>query len=46
MQINEPVTSVVTERPIFTNVENGIGLFASKFTRSSKKSFHSVTVQS
>ena len=36
MQVNEPVTSVVTERPIFTNVENGIGLFASKFTMSSK----------
>jgi hypothetical protein len=36
MQVNEPVTSVVTERPIFTNIENGIGLFASKFTMSSK----------
>lgn len=36
IQVNEPVTSVVTERPIFTNVENGIGLFASKFTMSSK----------
>jgi hypothetical protein len=31
MQINEPVTSIVTERPIFTNVNNGIGLFASKY---------------
>ena len=36
MQVNEPVTSVVTERPIFTNVEKGIGLFASKFTMSSQ----------
>ncbi len=30
MQVNEPITSVVTERPIFTNVNNGYGLFASK----------------
>jgi hypothetical protein len=40
MQVNEPVTSVVTERPIFTNVDNGIGLFGSKFS-SSLKSFMS-----
>jgi len=33
MQVNEPVTNVVTERPIFTNVENGIGLFGSKFSK-------------
>ena len=33
MQVNEPVTSIVTERPIFTNVENGIGLFGSKYSR-------------
>ena len=33
MQINEPVTNVVNERPIFTNVENGIGLFGSKFSK-------------
>ena len=34
MQINEPVTNVVNERPIFTNIENGIGLFGSKYSRS------------
>ena len=34
MQVNEPVTSIVMERPIFTNVENGIGLFGSKFSKS------------
>ena len=27
MQVNEPVTGIVTERPIFTNVNNGIGIF-------------------
>ena len=33
MQVNEPVTNVVTERPIFTNIENGIGLFGSKYSK-------------
>ena len=32
MQVNEPVTGIVTERPIFTNVNNGIGIFASKYS--------------
>ena len=32
MQVNEPVTGVVTERPIFTNVNNGYGIFASKYS--------------
>ena len=32
MQVNEPVTGIVTERPIFTNVNNGIGILASKYS--------------
>ena len=31
--INEPATGVVTEQPIFTNVEGGVGIFASRFSR-------------
>ncbi len=31
MEVNEPVTGIVTEKPVFTNVENGIGIFASKY---------------
>jgi len=31
--INEPTTGVVTEQPIFTNVEGGVGIFASRFSR-------------
>jgi len=30
--INEPSTGVVTEQPIFTNVEGGVGIFASRFS--------------
>ena len=33
MGINEPATGVVTEQPIFTNVEGGVGIFASRFSR-------------
>ena len=31
--INEPSTGVVTEQPIFTNVEGGVGIFASRFSK-------------
>ena len=31
--INEPSTGVVTEQPIFTNIEGGVGIFASRFSR-------------
>jgi len=32
IQLNEPATGVVTERPFFTTVVNGIGLFTSRLT--------------
>ena len=31
MEVNEPATGVVTERPSFTNIEGGIGIFGSKY---------------
>jgi len=31
MEDNEPATGVVTERPSFTNIEDGIGVFGSKY---------------
>jgi hypothetical protein len=30
MEVNEPATGIVTERPVFTNINGGIGLFASR----------------
>lgn len=30
IEINEPVSGIVTERPTFTNVTNGIGIFSAK----------------
>lgn len=33
LEINEPVTGIVQERPQYTNVTNGLGLFASRATQ-------------
>ena len=33
IQVNSPSTGIVQERPIYSNVSNGIGLFASKGSR-------------
>lgn len=32
MEVNEPASGIVSERPIYTNVSNGYGLFASRNT--------------
>jgi len=31
--VNEPITGIVQERPQFTNISNGIGLFSSRYTK-------------
>lgn len=33
MELNEPVTGIVQERPAFTNVNNGIGLFSARYSK-------------
>lgn len=33
MQSTEPTTSVVLDKPIFTNIKNGIGIFTSRYTK-------------
>jgi hypothetical protein len=33
MEVTEPSTTIVQEKPPFTNIENGIGLFAARFTK-------------
>ena len=32
MAVNEPITGIVQERPQFTNINNGIGLFSSRYS--------------
>jgi hypothetical protein len=33
MEVTEPSLSLVQERPPFTNIVNGIGLFSSRFSK-------------
>ena len=33
-KVNEPITGIVQQRPQFTNINNGIGLFSSRYTYS------------
>ena len=33
LQVNEPSTSIVQERPTYSNILNGIGLFTSRYTK-------------
>ncbi|HJN64028.1 MAG TPA: hypothetical protein QGG91_04870 [Flavobacteriales bacterium] len=34
MSVNEPFEGIVQERPVFTNINNGIGLFSCRYNRS------------
>jgi len=34
IQVNEPVSGIVQQRPDFTNINNGIGIFSSRYTYS------------
>ncbi|MDD5508797.1 MAG: hypothetical protein PHD25_10825 [Bacteroidales bacterium] len=34
MEVNDPSSSIVQERPEYTNVENGIGIFSSRYKKS------------
>jgi len=33
MEVNEPATGIIQEKPEYTNIENGIGLFSCRFTK-------------
>jgi hypothetical protein len=33
IKVNKPITGIVQERPEFTNIDNGIGLFSSRYTK-------------
>ncbi len=33
MEINEPTTSIVQDRPDYTNIENGLGLFSARYSK-------------
>lgn len=33
MEVNQPTTGVLQEKPVYTNIENGIGLFSSRYEK-------------
>jgi hypothetical protein len=45
MEVNEPSNSIVQERPDYTNITNGIGLFSSRFKNIRTKKIHPETIQ-
>ncbi|HET6243084.1 MAG: DUF4249 family protein [Bacteroidetes bacterium] len=46
MEVNEPVSGIVQEKPEYTNVVNGIGIFSSRLNQSIKnKGLNSTTVK-
>lgn len=45
MQVYEPSSSIVQEKPPYTNVENGIGVFSSRYRIIENKFVHPETVQ-
>ncbi|MCF8405825.1 MAG: hypothetical protein K9H58_17915 [Bacteroidales bacterium] len=44
MQVNEPSTSIVQEKPQYSNIENGIGIFSSRYNKKLIKDLHTQSV--
>ena len=45
MEVNEPSNSIVQERPDYTNITSGIGIFSSRFRNMRTKKIHPETIQ-
>jgi len=39
MEVNEPSSGIVQEKPEYTNIENGIGLFSCRYTKNTQDSY-------
>jgi hypothetical protein len=44
MEVNEPSNSIVQDRPEFTNIDNGTGLFSSRYKNTRTKKIHPETI--
>jgi len=45
MEVNEPSNSIVQERPEYSNISSGIGIFSSRFKNIRTKKLHPETIQ-
>jgi hypothetical protein len=41
LEVNEPSTSIVQDKPQYSNIENGLGIFSSRSNKSTLKKVHS-----
>jgi hypothetical protein len=44
MEVNEPSNSIVQEKPDYTNINNGLGIFSSRFRKTRIKEIHPETI--
>jgi len=44
MEVNEPSSSIIQDRPAYTNITNGIGIFSSRATAIKPKKLNDITV--
>lgn len=44
MEVNEPSSSIIQEKPQYSNIENGIGLFSSRLFKVKTKKLHAESV--
>ena len=45
MEVNEPSNSIIQERPGYTNISNGTGIFSSRFKNIRTKKLHPETIE-
>ena len=45
LEVYKPSTSIVQEKPVYTNIENGIGLFSSRYKKFKIKKLHAETIK-
>jgi hypothetical protein len=44
MEVNEPSNSIIQDKPDFTNISNGLGIFSSRFRKNRIKKIHPETI--
>lgn len=44
IEVNEPSSSLVQEKPEFTNIENGLGVFSARYSKTSPHPIHFQTI--
>jgi hypothetical protein len=45
MEVNEPTNSIVQEKPDYTNITNGLGIFSSRYRKIREKKIHPETIE-